>query len=241
MIPQNVSFPSGPAFSDGNKLMSNQTTLDLPNIISRMTIFGIEVDEGALHSCLDALVMYLRESSRRRLHVIGVDMLRRFLIRHEFRVMTRCEVDAVVVGFDDRLDYAMLRAAYRALTRSSAELIALNANPTVIEADGREAPGVGAIVKALEYAADVRSVLVGKPGRIFYWSAVQRLGLPAEQVTVVSDDPLGDLSAAKRLGLHTVYVLSGRYPDPQVLEQLPPSDRPDEVYETIEQVPLPGR
>ena len=120
----------------------------------------------------------------------------------------------------------------------TAELIAWNANPTVIESDGGEAPGVGAIVRALEFAANRGSVLVGKPGRIYFATAWQRLGLEPEELTVISDDPLGDLAEARKLGLNTIFVLSGQFKDPRIIEALPEDRRPHQLFDSIIDVPL---
>lgn len=62
------------------------------------------------------------------------------------------------------------------------------------------------------------------------------IGLPAESVLVVSDDPLSDLAGAKRMGMRAAFVLSGKYRDRSVLDAIPESQRPDLVVETIDEL-----
>jgi ribonucleotide monophosphatase NagD (HAD superfamily) len=84
-------------------------------------------------------------------------------------------------------------------------------------------------VAALEYAADAKAVVAGKPSPDCYLQALDLLALPPERVVVVSDDPFSDLAGAKRLGLWAAFVLVGKYPDAAVVDRLRPEERPDVV------------
>jgi len=55
---------------------------------------------------------------------------------------------------------------------------------------------------------------------------------------MISDDPLSDLLGAKKLGMITVFVTSGKYKDKEVLKSLNEKFQPDFVYQTITQVDI---
>ncbi|WP_353661947.1 HAD-IIA family hydrolase [Hydrogenimonas sp. SS33] len=81
--------------------------------------------------------------------------------------------------------------------------------------NGRRYPGVGAILRMVAFATGSGYEVVGKPSPAFYEEALARLrrqrpGLTFSEVTMVSDDLLGDLVGAKKMGMQTVLVLSGK-------------------------------
>jgi len=82
--------------------------------------------------------------------------------------------------------------------------------------DGRRYPGVGAILKMISYATSKEYEIIGKPSDAFYEEARRLLNLqqnrdiPFEDITMISDDAIGDLSGIKKLGAKTILVLSGK-------------------------------
>ena len=117
-------------------------------------------------------------------------------------------------------------------------MVALHENHIFRNDEGRYEAGLGAWVKALEYATGVRALIIGKPNLYYYESALARLGVSAEQSVMISDDPFGDLGGAKRAGMRTFFVLSGKYPDRGILRGILEDLRPDEVLDGIGDVPI---
>ncbi len=106
--------------------------------------------------------------------------------------------------------------------------------------DGKRYPGVGAILEMLHYATSKEYCVIGKPSKAFYEEA---LGLLHEQgakddtfkeVTMISDDAIGDLCGIKELGSRTVLVLSGKCQN--INEIKPIKDCIDEVIQDIGQI-----
>ena len=74
--------------------------------------------------------------------------------------------------------------------------------------------GAGAAVSALEYCADCRAEVVGKPSQAFFRLAVAALGvegLQAGQVLMVGDDVRDDVMGAQAAGLRGALVRTGKY------------------------------
>lgn len=103
-------------------------------------------------------------------------------------------------------------------------------------------PGVGAILKMLEFATSCTYDVVGKPSRAFFQEALsllsnQREGAKFEEITIISDDLKGDLIGARELGMKGIFVLSGKYKSAdEILPLILPQQRPDAVYKDMQEV-----
>ena len=97
-------------------------------------------------------------------------------------------------------------------------------------------PGVGAILKMLEFATSVKYTVVGKPSDAFYSEGLsgirkQKSDAEFQNITMISDDVKGDLGGAKELGMRTVFVTSGKYKSAQEIVPLLQEElKPDLVY-----------
>ena len=111
---------------------------------------------------------------------------------------------------------------------------------TLYAKNGKRYPGVGAVLKMLEFATSASYDVVGKPSIAFYGEALKRLkeqeaSAAFEQVTIISDDVKGDLVGAKELGMKTVFVLSGKYATAEeIVPMLETSQRPDLVCDDMQ-------
>jgi NagD protein len=125
-----------------------------------------------------------------------------------------------------------------------AKLIGMH-ETTLYAKDGKRYPGVGAILKMLEFATGAAYEVVGKPSIPFYNQALARLQaqtsvtIDFENITMISDDVKGDLIGIQALGAKTVFVLSGKYSDAD--EILPTVDKakwPDEIKQSVKEVEI---
>jgi NagD protein len=75
---------------------------------------------------------------------------------------------------------------------------------------GRRYPGLGAILEMLKYATNKEYEVVGKPSINFFEVARKQINLNYDKITIISDDLIGDLLPASKLGMKTALVLSGK-------------------------------
>jgi len=115
--------------------------------------------------------------------------------------------DVVVVGLDRRLNYAKLDLAQRML-REGASLIG-SYGGAVYMGDQGPALSAGPIIKALEYGANKRAVMIGKPSPRMFRLALQSAETKASHAVMIGDQIETDMLGAVRTGVHTVLVLSG--------------------------------
>lgn len=103
--------------------------------------------------------------------------------------------------------------------------------------DGKRYPGVGAIMQMIKFAVNKEYKVVGKPSFTFYESARAMLDLAFDEITIISDDMIGDLVGAKNLKLKTCLVLSGKIKDEnEILHTLNKSQHPDFICKDMAEV-----
>lgn len=124
---------------------------------------------------------------------------------------------------------------------SGAKLVGMH-ETSIYAKNNKRYPGVGAILKMLEFATSSSYDVVGKPSKAFYSEALQRLkkqNSKAEftDITIISDDVKGDLGGAKELGMKTVFVTSGKYKSAdEIVPFLDENLRPDFVYKNMQDI-----
>ena len=118
--------------------------------------------------------------------------------------------DYVLVGdLGEGFTYARLDEAFRCLM-GGAELLALQKNRYWRTETGLSLDA-GPFVAALEYASGKRATILGKPRAEFFRAALEDMGLAADEVAMVGDDPESDVAGARRAGLKGVQVRTGKW------------------------------
>ena len=103
-------------------------------------------------------------------------------------------------------------------------------------------PGVGAILKLLEFATSTKYSVVGKPSKAFYNEALKSLQSQApsakfNDITIISDDVKGDLGGAKEMGMKTIFVTSGKYKSAEeIVPFLDEALKPDLIYSNMQAI-----
>mgnify|MGYP003627135331 CR=1 FL=1 len=118
--------------------------------------------------------------------------------------------NAVLIGdAGDSFTFERMNRAFRVLIEGG-RLYALGRNRFFRGTDGFELDA-GPFVAALEYAAGVEAILIGKPARGFFTAAADTLGVAHENIAMVGDDLESDIEGAIAAGLHAVLVRTGKY------------------------------
>jgi phosphoglycolate/pyridoxal phosphate phosphatase family enzyme len=139
-------------------------------------------------------------------------------------------VDAVVVGLDRGISYDRLADASLCI-RSGALLVATNPDRT-LPIQGREVPGAGTMVAAVEAASGVKARVIGKPQPEAVRMAADHIGLLAEECVVVGDRLDTDIAGGNRAGCTTCLVLTGVSTEADASQAEHPF-RPDRIFPTI--------
>jgi len=178
--------------------------------VGKLWRLGIQASLADVVTVGGALQHLLAETRPRgKAFVIGSDALRTHVADAGLALLNGSDLaeraDVVVVGGTDRFGYDELRTATFALRRG-ADFLATSRDPTYPMPDGLW-PGTGALLAAVETAADRKAAIVGKPEPQLFLTALDRLG---EGRTLVVGDRLdADVAAASAAGLEAALVLSG--------------------------------
>jgi HAD superfamily hydrolase (TIGR01458 family) len=138
------------------------------------------------------------------------------LLSHEDAGARGAVAAAVVIGDSpEEATYDNLNRAFR-LVRGGARLVGMHRNPWWLTPDGPTLDS-GAFVAGLEFAAETRATIVGKPAPRFFSMAIADLrrevgrGLDRAAIAMVGDDVRTDIRAAQRVGLRALFVRSGKH------------------------------
>jgi phosphoglycolate/pyridoxal phosphate phosphatase family enzyme len=177
-------------------------------LVAHLATVGIAANEDEIESSALATADLLAARGVRSVFVVGEEGLRSALTEAGIEVLptTAGAVDAVVVGWDRDLTYDTLRAAV-IFVQDGAALVASNADPNYPAPDGHRWPGAGAILAAVETAAETTAEVVGKPHAPLLETALRRAG--GGRPLLIGDRLDTDIEGARRLGWDSALVLTG--------------------------------
>jgi HAD superfamily hydrolase (TIGR01458 family) len=118
-------------------------------------------------------------------------------------------VAVVLCDAADGFTYAALNQAFQALLQG-AELLAVGDN-RYYRANAQFMLDAGPFVRALEYAADCKAEILGKPAAGFFHAAAADMGCQPGQILMVGDDVNADVLGALEAGLQACMVRTGKY------------------------------
>lgn len=154
----------------------------------------------------------------------GALAVRRYLEQHKLRPhllvhrnlaaeydgLDRDNPDAVVVGYaEDEFTFHNMNLAFRHL-KAGAQLLATGRTRYFEGTDGLVLDA-GPFIAALEYAAETKALVLGKPSADFFVAAAAELGLPPSDCIMVGDDAEADVAAAVSAGLQAILVQTGKF------------------------------
>ncbi|HSI79434.1 MAG TPA: TIGR01458 family HAD-type hydrolase [Solirubrobacterales bacterium] len=197
------------SLSAGVLLVTNTTSKPRRAIVERLRRIGFAVEEDEVVTPARMAVRRCHERGHEAVMLMVPDALREDLAELDDAGEGQ-PVDAVVLGdLGPGFTEAALNSAFRALI-DGAELIALQHNRYWRSAEGLVLD-VGAYAAALEYAAGVEAVVVGKPSRRFFADALATLGVDEDRALMVGDDVEADVGGALAAGIRAVLVRTGKY------------------------------
>lgn len=187
------------------RLLTNTTRTTRAALAHKLRGFGFEVDEAEIVTPASAAGAVLRRDGARPHLLVHPDLL------------PDCppeapEPDAVLIGdAGEHFTFENMNRAFNVLI-GGGKLYALGRNRFFRGPHGLELDA-GPFVAALEYAAGVEAILIGKPARDFFLTAADALALAPEKVAMVGDDVESDVEGAIAAGLSGVLVRTGKFRD----------------------------
>ncbi|MDP6345125.1 MAG: HAD-IIA family hydrolase [Alphaproteobacteria bacterium] len=186
--------------------LTNNARAAADDYADRLAGMGIDLPAGNIITSGQATARYLKEQAEApAVFVAGSPALRQEVLAAGATESER--PDFVVAGVDLEMPLAALAEAVRHLD-AGARLIASNPDRRVPGAQGFE-PEAGAVQAFLEAASGQTAVVPGKPNRLIFEMALERLGRRRQAVAVVGDSPDTNIAGANGAGLRSVLLASG--------------------------------
>jgi HAD superfamily hydrolase (TIGR01458 family) len=196
------------------RFVTNTATRHDQAILSDLGSMGFDPAAGELFTAPLAARHYLRR------HGLHPHCLVHPAIAPSFADLLGDPPDCVVLG-DARegFTYEALNRVFR-LVRQGSPLIAIGMNRCFKEA-GEWMLDAGAFVRAIEWAAGIEAIVMGKPSAAFFSELVASTGLQPHDCLMVGDDVEADVAGAMAAGLAGCLVKTGKF-QPADLDRLPP-------------------
>lgn len=186
------------------RFITNTSRLNRREIISKLARMDLRISKQDLFTPVMAAREYLVK------HRLVPHLLVHPNLKSEFSDLVGGNPNAVLIGdAGQSFSYETLNEAFRLLLQGM-PLLALGKNRYFCDSDGLSLD-VGPFVTALEYAADIKAIILGKPAPEFFLAAVRSLGLLPEDVVMVGDDAGADVGGALAVGLQGILVRTGKY------------------------------
>ncbi|KAK1884364.1 Haloacid dehalogenase-like hydrolase domain containing protein 2 [Dissostichus eleginoides] len=179
------------------KFVTNTTKESKRSLLERLQRLDFHVQEKEIFTSLSAARSLVERKQLRPLLLL------------EDSIDTS-EPNAVVIGLSpDHFNYQTLDQAFR-MVLEGAPLIAIHKARYYKRADGL-ALGPGPFVAGLEFAADCRATVVGKPEKRFFTQALSDLGCSPTEAVMIGDDARDDVGGAQNAGMLGILVRTGKY------------------------------
>lgn len=219
--------------------LSNNPTRDPQMYADKLAGLGIPTPLSHIVNPVVTMTAWLRhEAPDAAVFVIGEEPLVASLRQAGVRLTEDpAEIDIVVASYDRTFDYRKLQIAFDALWQHGrARLVATNPDAYCPFPGGRGEPDTAAIVAALEASTGRRCELyLGKPDAVMLHTAVEVMGLAAEDCVMVGDRLYTDIAMAVDAGIDSALVLTGESTR-EMVAGLPPERRPTFVLDRIDEL-----
>lgn len=189
------------------RFLTNTTTRSLARLYEKTAKLGLPIEKDEIITPSRATGIYLEKQGDPSCYFLLSEGVKSDFA--QFRE-DKEKPDFVIVGdIGNEWDYSIMNEVFNLLVEGS-RLIALHKGK-YRHVDDRLRMDIGGFVAALEFASDVKAIVMGKPSSTFYNMAVGDLGLGAGEVAMIGDDILGDIEGAQLAGLTGVLVKTGKY------------------------------
>ena len=217
--------------------MTNNSSKGKASYVEKLNRLGIAATERNIASSVNATVMYLNaHKPKAKLFLLGTESFKKELQEEGFIIVPAnyrgSDIDYVLLGFDQELNYEKVRGACYYVSRDY-PYIATNCDIKCPIADNRFIPDCGAIAKMIEMATDRQPLFLGKPERTMVDAVSKEWNTPIEQIACVGDRLYTDIAVGINAGATTICVLTGEATRNEIATS---QYRPDYCFESIKEL-----
>ena len=195
--------------------LTNTTSKPRSEICKKLRSLGIAIDLDELLTPPLAAARWLKSKGQNNIALFIPPATKREF--QDFNILDinidQQVVDAVIIGdMGDAWDFKTLNSAFRLLMNnpSTTDLFALGMTRYWQAPDGLRLDTAPFVV-ALEHATQKKAQVFGKPDALFFRSALNHLGIEAEDCFMIGDDIRSDIDGAQAAGIKGILVKTGKF------------------------------
>jgi len=178
-------------------------------------------------TAFDATVSYVKDNySRVKVYC------RDYLLHHFEGLIEEENPEAIIIGdIEDKWNYQIMNDIFKKVF-SGADLVAMHKNK-YWNPHGELLIDAGAFIEGIEYSANKKAILIGKPSKLYFESALNKIGCSLKDgFFMIGDDLENDVLAAQKFGGTGVLIYTGKTEFPL---RTKPENKPDfEVHSLTE-------
>lgn len=192
-------------------LATNNASKTPSQYVDKLARFGVTISpEHVLTSPL-ATATYLKQTfpPGTPVYVVGQEGILEAMSQAGFSVVDNLSqpAEVVVAGVDFTLTYDKLKYATLHIQRG-ARFVGTNGDVTFPAEEGAW-PGAGSILAAIQAATGVTPTVIGKPERLMFDIAVEKMGSTPARTAMLGDRLETDILGGQRAGVKTILVTTG--------------------------------
>jgi HAD superfamily hydrolase (TIGR01458 family) len=186
------------------RFITNTSQQTRASLLRHLRKLGFRLEEAQLFTAVDAARQWMRQRQLRPYCLVHKN------IAAEFEEFEHRDPNAVFIA-DAAGDftYDNLNRAFQ-LCISGAPLLGVGYNRHFKSA-GQLHMDAGAFIHAVEFAADVKATIIGKPSAEFFDQVMASTTARKGRTLMVGDDVFGDVEGALNAGLRACLVRTGKY------------------------------
>jgi HAD superfamily hydrolase (TIGR01458 family) len=185
------------------RFITNTSQRTRAALLRHLRGLGFELAPEQLFTAVDAARQWLRQRGLRPYCLVHEN------IRGEFYDFDQRDPAVLIADAAEGFSYASLNRAFQ-LCMAGAPLLGVGYN-RYFKSGGELLMDAGAFIRAVEFAAGVEAVIVGKPGAEFFHQVTDSTGVAPGRALMVGDDVFGDVEGALNAGLQACLVRTGKY------------------------------
>lgn len=187
--------------------LTNNSSKTASQIAEKLVGLGVPADEEQVFTSSMATTSYISgRKEKARVFAIGEHGLIDALEKEGHTIVDE-HADYVVMGIDRDISYEKLTKACLNV-RAGATFISTNGDIAIPTERGM-VPGNGALTSVVSVSTGIEPIFIGKPEPVIMSQALEKIGMTKDDVVMVGDNYLTDITAGMKAGLDTLMVETG--------------------------------
>ncbi len=186
------------------RFVTNTSQKTRAQLLQHLRRLGFQLEDEQLFTAVDAAQQWLKQRQLRPYCLVHDN------IAEEVAVFDSGDPNAVLIAdAAEQFNYHSLNRAFQ-LCMEGAPLLGVGYN-RYFRSGGQLMMDAGAFIRAVEFAAGVEAIIVGKPSAEFFEQVVASTTARESRALMVGDDVFGDVEGALNAGLRACLVRTGKY------------------------------